>query len=103
MWSRLLDWRPSEGAGGHRRSFDGGLRRLAGCSPLARSDLRAPHPVRHPRVADADEPRARPVQGMAEAAMQAGNSSPASVMIPKLLGAETREQRPEKSKPCCVR
>ena len=45
-------------------------------------------------VADADEPRAARFK-MAEAAMQAGNSSPALVMIPKLLGAETREQRPE--------
>jgi pimeloyl-ACP methyl ester carboxylesterase len=45
-------------------------------------------------VADADEPRAARFK-MAEAAMQAGNSSPALAMIPKLLGAETREQRPE--------
>lgn len=45
-------------------------------------------------AADADEPRAARFK-MAEAAMQAGNSSPALAMIPKLLGAETREQRPE--------
>jgi 3-oxoadipate enol-lactonase len=45
-------------------------------------------------VADADEPRAARFK-MAEAAMQAGNSSPALTMIPKLIGAETREQRPE--------
>jgi 3-oxoadipate enol-lactonase len=45
-------------------------------------------------IADADEPRAARFK-MAEAAMQAGNSSPALAMIPKLLGAETREQRPE--------
>lgn len=45
-------------------------------------------------VADADEPRAARFK-MAEAAMQAGNSSPALAMMPKLLGAETREQRPE--------
>lgn len=45
-------------------------------------------------VADADEPRAARFK-MAEAVMQAGNSSPALAMIPKLLGAETREQRPE--------
>ena len=45
-------------------------------------------------VADADEPRAARFK-MAEAAMQAGNSTPALAMIPKLLGAETREQRPE--------
>ena len=45
-------------------------------------------------AADADEPRAARFK-MAEAAMQAGNSLPALAMIPKLLGAETREQRPE--------
>ncbi|BBO36002.1 alpha/beta fold hydrolase [Lacipirellula parvula] len=45
-------------------------------------------------AADADEPRAARFK-MAEAAMQAGNSSPALVMIPRLLGAETRELRPE--------
>ena len=45
-------------------------------------------------VADADEPRAARFK-MAEAAMQAGNSTPALAMIPKLLGAETCEQRPE--------
>jgi 3-oxoadipate enol-lactonase len=45
-------------------------------------------------AADADEPRAARFK-MAEAAMQAGNSSPALVMIPRLLGVETREQRPE--------
>ncbi|WP_428306887.1 alpha/beta fold hydrolase [Lacipirellula sp.] len=45
-------------------------------------------------AADAEEPRAARFK-MAEAAMQAGNSSPALVMIPRLLGAETREQRPE--------
>ncbi|HEY1065569.1 MAG TPA: alpha/beta hydrolase, partial [Pirellulales bacterium] len=45
-------------------------------------------------VADADEPRAARFK-MAETVMQAGNSSAALVMIPKLLGAETREQRPE--------
>lgn len=43
---------------------------------------------------DADEPRAARFK-MAEAAMQAGNSSPALAMIPKLLGAETRKERPD--------
>jgi pimeloyl-ACP methyl ester carboxylesterase len=45
-------------------------------------------------AADAEEPRAARFK-MAEAAMQAGNSSPALSMIPKLLGAATREERPE--------
>lgn len=45
-------------------------------------------------VADADEPRAARFK-MAETVMQAGNSSAALVMIPKLLGPATREERPE--------
>ena len=45
-------------------------------------------------AADADEPRAARFK-MAEAAMQAGNSTPALAMIPKLLGATTREERPD--------
>jgi pimeloyl-ACP methyl ester carboxylesterase len=45
-------------------------------------------------VADSDEARAARFK-MAEAAMQAGNSSPALAMIPKLLGAETLQQRPD--------
>ena len=57
--------------------------RIRGIIPL---DTRA--------AADADEPRAARFK-MAEAAMQAGNSSPALAMIPKLLGATTREERPD--------
>lgn len=45
-------------------------------------------------IADADEPRAARFK-MATEAMQKGNSSPALAMIPKLLGATTREERPE--------
>ena len=45
-------------------------------------------------IADSDEARAARFK-MAEAAMQAGNSSPALAMIPKLLGAETLQQRPD--------
>lgn len=57
--------------------------RIRGIIPL---DTRA--------AADADEPRAARFK-MAEAAMQAGNSTPALAMIPKLLGATTREERPD--------
>jgi pimeloyl-ACP methyl ester carboxylesterase len=45
-------------------------------------------------AADADEARAGRLK-MAEAAMQAGNSSPALAMLPKLLAPETHQQRPD--------
>lgn len=45
-------------------------------------------------VADADEQRMARFK-MAETVMQAGNSSATLGMIPRLLGPETREQRPE--------
>jgi len=43
---------------------------------------------------DADEARAGRLK-MADAAMQAGNSSPALAMVPKLLAPETHEERPD--------
>jgi len=45
-------------------------------------------------VGDADEARANRLK-MAEAAMQAGNSSPALAMLPKLFAPETHEERPD--------
>jgi pimeloyl-ACP methyl ester carboxylesterase len=45
-------------------------------------------------VADSDEARANRFK-MAEAAMQAGNSSPALAMLPKLLAVETHADRPD--------
>ena len=45
-------------------------------------------------AADSDEARANRLK-MAEAAMQAGNSSPALVMLAKLLAAETHTDRPD--------
>jgi pimeloyl-ACP methyl ester carboxylesterase len=45
-------------------------------------------------AADAEEARASRLK-MAEAAMQAGNSSPALAMLPKLLAPETHQERPD--------
>jgi 3-oxoadipate enol-lactonase len=45
-------------------------------------------------VGDTDEARAGRLK-MAEAAMQAGNSSPAQAMLAKLLAPETHEERPD--------
>jgi pimeloyl-ACP methyl ester carboxylesterase len=62
--------------------------------------LRSPHRVRGlvlcdtRAVADSDEARANRFK-MAKAAMQAGNSSPALAMLPKLLAAETHADRPD--------
>lgn len=57
--------------------------RLRGLAPC---DTRA--------AADADEARAGRMK-MAEAAMQAGNSSPALAMLPKLVAPTTQEERPD--------
>lgn len=45
-------------------------------------------------AADAEEARAGRLK-MAEAAMQAGNSSPALAMLPKLVAPRTQEERPD--------